>query len=109
MWFSFSLLGLPGNGNAGETTELLRLVPGELTAEVTFGLLPENAERFRSFGEGEEVAALELRRENFEKIPVRFPVDLRDRGGKADAINQCLPFFVVGARNDLHILKLCDD
>src|SRR5947209_6524559 len=69
------VVGLPRGRDACETAELLRLVPGERAAEVGVALLPENAERFGSFGEGEEAAVLKLRGQNFEKVEVRFLVD----------------------------------
>src|SRR5439155_7838756 len=104
--FSFRVVGSPREGNAGEVTELVRLVPGELPDEVALLAPPEEPQRFRAFGEGEEAAALVLRGETFEEPEVGCLVDLRAASGDGDALHQGRPVFAVRARNDLGLAKV---
>jgi hypothetical protein len=89
-------MGLPGEVHAGERTEVLGFLPGELAAEILLAAAPEETERFGSLGEGEATAAHEFRGQNFEEVRVGLFVDVRDCAGAADAVDERFPLFVVG-------------
>src|SRR5207248_1506003 len=98
---------LPGKGNAGETAEVFRLVPGEL-AEIFLAVLPEEPKRFRTFGEGKQVAALILRGQDFEPVEVLVFGRLRDAAGDRDTLDVHRPSFARGTRNGFRLFQLGD-
>ena len=71
-----------GKGNAGEPAERVGFVPGELPGEVLFPVTDKDAERFRTFREGEEISALELRWQTFQEVPKGILVHLCDATGR---------------------------
>src|SRR5207244_11598730 len=70
--FLLQKLRFTGKGNASETAENGRLIPGERADEIAEALLPEKPERLLSLGEGKQRATGILGRENFEEVPVDF-------------------------------------
>jgi hypothetical protein len=70
---------------------------------------PEEAERFRSFGESEHAATHVLRRQDFKEVPVRVFGDFLDASGDADAVNYCRPIFGRRTGDDFDVLEVGEE
>jgi hypothetical protein len=79
--------------------EISRLIPGELAAKELAVASPKELDFLGSFGEGEQATRHKLRRKNFEEIEVSLLVDHCDSAGNIYAVDEFLPFLVLGTRD----------